>query len=148
SAGAPGGEGPFSRDPETDISSGRFELYANLFGSIADRPVLGSGYRTTELLPAMQGSGGHNLLLSVTAELGIMGIFWFLAVILVLISGSFLPKSYTAAAALLTGVTIVGVSELTESSILGWGSPTTLLAWLLIFVAAVPLVGPTSEETR
>jgi len=55
-----------TRESATDVSSGRFVLYSQLLHSIADNPVLGTGYRTSELLPGMDGNAGHNIYLSTT----------------------------------------------------------------------------------
>lgn len=139
---------PITRDDETDVTSGRVGIYKELVATIGDHPVAGTGYRTTELNPGLDGSAGHNIYLSTFAETGLVGGLLFVALLglpLFRAMSEYSPRLGAPAAA---GAVMVALSEVFESSILGWGSPTTLLAWFAVVAGACATTATQTPERR
>lgn len=132
----------FGRNQQaSDITSGRAEIYADLINNWTQAPLLGTGYRTTEVI-SRDGAAGHNIYLSVLTETGVVGALIVLALLIAVVAGS--PRH--GSSALVKGaVIVVAVMELTESSILGWGGPTALIAWLVVL--ALPALGREQGQT-
>lgn len=114
-----------SRVSSGDLTSGRVAIYEAMLRNWAHSPILGTGFRTTELIPGNNGLAGHDIFLSVLSETGVVGILAFL---LTLVAVVVCGRRNTLAGA---AATVVGI-ELTESSIYGWGGPTATLAWLVL----------------
>lgn len=119
----------FLRDASTDVSSGRFTIYENLFEYFAHSPQLGIGYRTIEI--RTQGLAAHNVYLSVLVELGLVGAGAFLFLIACLLSAA---RSRTNP--LLGAAVVIAVVEFTESSIFGFGGQTALASWITLLAFA------------
>lgn len=115
-----------------DILSGRGELYQELADRFAADPPTGSGFGTTPLYNGL-GQQGHNLYLSLLAETGLLGFLTFAAFIAALVVASGFPRApslpFAAAVA-------VAVSQLTETSLFGFGSPTAVAAWAILLGAS------------
>ncbi|WP_411701472.1 glycosyltransferase [Conyzicola sp.] len=148
-------------DQGSDISSGRFEIWAELLRIWEQRPVLGTGYRTIELLPSSDGFTAHNIYLSILVELGAIGLLIFLGVFAVLLVGG--VRASTATDRILVGAVVaILVGELLEASLFGFGGPTAVISWVVIvafasFSAAAfegrlgspnPLARPWGRRTR
>jgi O-antigen ligase len=114
----------------TDISSGRFDLIGLLLGRWLESPIIGQGYRSTAELT--DGIEAHNLLLSILVENGVIGAVLAIGLVVSLVVAS---RGLSAAATAGAGVAVL-VSELTESSFFGWGAPSTLVAWIVLFASA------------
>ncbi|MDQ0374231.1 O-antigen ligase family protein [Cellulomonas humilata] len=111
-----------SRLPTDDVTSGRWALWRTLLELWAQHPVVGIGYRTTELVAGMS---AHNILLATLVETGVIGLLALLAVMVgALWSGRRSP--------LLGAVVCVLVAEQSESTLFGWAGPTALTAWLVL----------------
>ncbi|WP_172768104.1 O-antigen ligase family protein [Corynebacterium glutamicum] len=127
------------RSNSGDLSSGRLDLYGDTFGLFLSAPILGVGYRASELV--MGGVTGHNVYLVALADVGILGfgaIIFLIAFIIKAAKGSGENK-------FLFGVFLtVGVIELTESSIFGFGGPTALTVWLIALMLAASGCGETN----
>lgn len=120
----------FARDAAADFTSGRVLIYGDLIQQFSTSPVIGTGYRTSELT---SGVAGHNVYLSVLAETGMIGAMIFAALMLAVIVASRAGRAHRP---LVGAVVTVAVMELTESSIFGFGGPTALTAWLVVFAFA------------
>lgn len=120
----------FIRDAATDISSGRLDLYAGLLRQFQGAPILGTGYRTSELTG---GLAAHNIYLSVLVETGVIGAAVFVALILAIVAASRYGGAHRP---LVAAAAAVAAMELTESSIFGFGGPTALPAWLIVLAFA------------
>ena len=131
-----------SRVQAGDPTSGRVGIYESMVGNWLTSPFLGTGFRTTELLPGTNGLAGHNIFLSVLTETGIIGLLAFLAVLAAVVFSGRQGTMAGAAAAVI-------VVELTESSIYGWGGPTALVSWLVLlsFAALRHLPAPKTPES-
>lgn len=114
----------------TDLTSGRFDLAATLLAQWLQAPILGHGYRASASIT--DGLEAHNLFLSILVETGIVGAICVAAVVVSLAVAS---NGWRASTAVAASVAIL-VSELTESSLFGWGSPTTVVAWIVLFAPA------------
>jgi O-antigen ligase len=130
---APGGTAPpdspaapFDRVLEGDISSGRFFLYDLVLGFWQERPTLGSGYRTSQVLLDTGDLEAHNIFLTILLELGVVGLSVFIAMCVLVL----LRARYNL---LLAGASGVIVINLTESALFGWGGPTALISWFILF---------------
>lgn len=110
-----------------DPSSGRFDIYEQLLGAWSASPILGIGYRGSPYLA--DGLEAHNVYLSVLVEMGIVGGISLLCLAGALIAAGRFSGS---AGVLLGAVVAIAVSELTESSLFGWGSPVSITAWLVL----------------
>jgi O-antigen ligase len=141
---------PITRDRSTDVTSGRVEIYRELVISTREHPLGGTGYRTTELNPDLDGTAGHNIYLSTFAEVGLIGGVAFLVLLAIPLLRSLRRYRPSLGAAWATGTALVVGSEVFESSILGWGSPTTLTAWLLLLsgACAIDVRSRTQSPTR
>lgn len=143
---------PITRDEETDVTSGRVGIYKELLVAVKDNPLGGTGYRTTELNKTLDGSAGHNIYLSTFAEVGLVGGLLFLGVLAVPVVRALSEYRFRLGAPEATGALMVVLGEVFESSILGWGSPTTLFAWLLLLGGACAVgstaLHPTEAEAR
>ena len=117
--------GILSRVSNSDLTSGRVEIYESMIRNWLQRPVLGTGFRTAQLLPGNEGLAGHNIFLSVLTETGVLGFISFLAV---LVAVCLCGRGNSMAGAAATVIII----ELTESSIYGWGGPTSTISWLAL----------------
>lgn len=124
-----------------DFFSGRFGVYALYLEQWFTRPVLGIGFRASGAVA--NGVEAHNIYLSVLVEMGIVGALCFLCLIVALaLSG---PKRATES--VIGGAAIaVAVSELSESSLFGWGSPTAVILWIIVLSWAA--LGRTSKSTE
>jgi O-antigen ligase len=113
------------------ITSGRLDIYGTIIHAWSKRPILGTGYRTTpEITGGLQ---AHNVYLSMLTETGIIGALCFvLWVVLIVLGGARGPRTALTFGA----VVAVAVSEITESSLFGFGAPTALLAWVAIMAYA------------
>jgi O-antigen ligase len=113
----------------TDITSGRLDIYRILGRAWLEQPWGGWGYGTTQHLGSTQGLSAHNIFLLVLVELGVVGLGLFLWCL-----GSIARtgRIHAAPGLAVAGVTVV-LMELTESSILGFGGPNSLLAWVILF---------------
>lgn len=118
------------RSNSGDLSSGRFNLFAETFNLFLSAPLMGVGYRASELI--MGGIAGHNVYLVLLADVGIVGFGTFLILLCFIISASKSSEQKYLMGVLLT----VGVVELTESSIFGFGGPSALTAWLIAMMLA------------
>jgi|GEM_PF-4409482 len=126
--------GSFDRTIQnSDITSGRVEIYKVLIINWLESPLFGTGYKTTEMLKGIEGISGHNIYLSVLAEMGIIGCFLFIFLIFNILRGG----QYTGENKMLLGAVItVFAMELTESSMFGFGGPTALFAWIIVLAFA------------
>ncbi len=118
----------FAREEQnSDVTSGRLEVYGVILNEWANSPVVGYGYRTTEAFTG--GFAAHNTYLSALAETGIVGALALLSfIVAVLLAGR--------SSLILGPVVAIAVMELTESSVFGWGGPTALCAWLIVLAYA------------
>ncbi len=118
---------------ESGFSTGRSEIWGEALDLVADRPVLGHGYRTSETLLAGDLTT-HNLPLSFLVETGVLGLLAFLALV-----GSLAWAGFSAARTdlvLLLGCGAVAVQEMVEASLQSFSGPTALPQWLLLFAFA------------
>lgn len=128
------------RVEQNDLTSGRLQIYAAMIRNWLTSPVLGTGFRTTSLLPGTAGLAGHNIFLSVLTETGIVGFIAFLSILIMI----FVQGRGGALAG--AAVTVLGI-EMTESSIYGWGGPTALTSWLVMLsYAAVYRLAPAAHS--
>lgn len=124
-----GGVDLFSRAPGSDASSGRIELWAEALENWKSRPVLGSGFGTSQELNGALNFTPHNLLLLILVELGILGA----AVALFIAYKALILKRFAIFPALTAAVVGVLVLEQFEASFFGIGGPTSTLMWLITF---------------
>lgn len=123
----------FSRiQQRTDLSAGRFEIYAEVIQRWQEHPIAGAGFRTAEDF----GRGtvtAHNIYLSLLAELGVIGALMFLALLVSLWKSS---ARQGPERALVGPALAVLILQLTESTLFGFGGATPLLSWLWLFAFA------------
>lgn len=113
----------------SDFSSGRFDLWSNLLGLWQDHWVLGIGYRTIETLTEAQGLAAHNLFLQFFVETGIVGGVASLYIFVI----AWVRRDRIGHAGLLAGAALgVGVVEMTEASLTGFGNAIALVGWILV----------------
>lgn len=117
----------FVRTSGYDVSSGRLDIFRSVLEVFENSPIVGSGFRTTELI--QEGLTAHNLYLSVLAETGLLGAVMFFGLVLSVVAAGRRPGAPNP---LLPALVTVGAMELTESSIFGFGGPTATTAWLLV----------------
>jgi O-antigen ligase len=112
----------------SDFTSGRLDIYRQLIVQWQDSPVLGTGYRSAEVQLAHNVSAaGHNTYLSLLVELGVVGFAVFAGLLVV----TFLAAKRDEL--LIGAVVAVLAIELTESTLFGFGGPTALFSWLILF---------------
>jgi hypothetical protein len=100
-------------------------LWDVLLAHWRQHPVLGTGYRTIELLSGVGGFSAHDIFIWVLTELGLVGIFFFAGfLVMVAVVGRL--------SIFLAGALSVLVIELTESTLYGWGGPAALTFWLVL----------------
>lgn len=119
----------FPRETGTDLTSGRGDIYSEMIERWQMSPLLGTGYRTTETFAA-GGFAGHNIYLSTLTETGIVGALALLALIAVIVV--IRVKGSRAEGLLVGAVVAIAVTEMTESSVFGWGGVMALVSWILI----------------
>jgi O-antigen ligase len=120
-------------DPGSDLTSGRLAVWKALGSAARERPVLGWGFGTTQLLPGTQGLSAHNILLLVAVELGLAGLLAFGALLV-----TAMRQARWRLAPGLTGAALaVLLVEMTESSLLGAGGPTATFFWLVVLAWGV-----------
>lgn len=112
---------------ESDITSGRGEIYREMLHRFTQHPLVGSGFGTQPLYTA-HGMQGHNLYLQILAETGAIGFASLAVALLLLLRAGGFPKAQPLGGA----VFAVLVFELTETSVFGWMSPSGLLSWLIL----------------
>jgi len=118
----------FTRESQnTDITSGRGVIYAQMVEAWLRNPWTGYGYHETDFVTA--GLSGHNTYLSTLTETGAIGFLAFLA----LMFGVIAAGPWRTADRFVLGVVVsVAVVEATESAIFGWGGPTALVSWVML----------------
>lgn len=119
-----------SRLANSDISSGRFNLYSKLLNEWRKDPFSGIGYRNTNYLEFMEGFSAHNIYIAVLVETGLFGFLAFLAGIFFFLTigwGSPLTGAFLA----------ILISECFESSLFAWASPNALVYWIVFAAFAV-----------
>jgi hypothetical protein len=127
-----GDGGFFDRsDQSSDFTSGRLDIWEHVFSLWGGHPVAGIGYHTVELVPGLGDLNAHNLFLLVLAELGLVGIVIFGALIVRIILVGFRSTS-PVDRMLIGGVVTVLVIELTEASMFGFGGPTAMISWIAL----------------
>lgn len=137
-------ERPFVHTPDSsDFSSGRLEIWSDTLGRWAQSPVLGMGYRTSQLHEETGYFEAHNVYLSVLAETGILGIAVFVVLLVLILRAGTLVTSQRV---LLGAAVAVLVGDLISSSILGWGGPVALSSWLMLLAWAAS--GRTRDEAE
>jgi O-antigen ligase len=127
-------------------SSGRLGLYTQAVEAWLESPILGSGFRTAPLL--VGGFQTHNLALQVLVETGILG----LAALGLCVAAIVLRvRSRRADLPLLAALICIFITELSSSSLFGWGGSTALYSWTIVaaFVSAAsrPVVEAESRAT-
>lgn len=126
--------GSFGRDAQnSDITSGRLDIYNILIQHWLESPVFGVGYRNAETLEGVIGISPHNIYLSVLTEMGLIGLIVFLMLLITIL---FAVKIQGKDKILVGTVVTILAIELTESSIFGFGGPTALISWVLILIYA------------
>lgn len=113
---------------ETDWSSGRLEIYNNLIFSWTKSPIIGNGFRTTELLNFNSGVAAHNIYLQMLVELGIIGFILFMAL---MVNGFVSSFSKRRIPLLLPSALLLLFQGLSESSLFGLGGIIAFFTWLL-----------------
>jgi O-antigen ligase len=132
----------------SDFTSGRLEIWLNLFEYWRQRPFLGFGYRTVELLPNSDGFTAHNIYLSALVELGAVGLCALLALFAILVFSGLRAVDRTDRMLVGVALTILA-SELTEASLFGFGGPVAPLSWsVLVAIAALGKFGAKQGFTR
>jgi O-antigen ligase len=132
----------------SDFTSGRLEIWLNLIDYWRLRPILGSGYRTVELLPNSDGFTAHNIYLSVLVELGVIGLLALVALFAILLVSGLRTTLPTDRMLFGVAATIL-LCELTEASLFGFGGPTAPLSWsALVAFAAFGRLGLGSRNRR
>jgi len=115
----------FDRSGSLDVTSGRGELWGVILEHWASSPIIGTGYRTIEILPGTGGFSSHNIFVWLLTELGIVGLALF-ATVLVAIAVRGKLSGFVGVAV------CVMVAELTESTLYGWGGPAAITFWLVL----------------
>ncbi|MFC7486535.1 O-antigen ligase family protein [Knoellia sp. CPCC 206453] len=116
-----------------DFTSGRLSLWLSLIGVWRDNWLLGTGYRTTELFTGESGFAAHNVFLQFLVETGPVGV-GLVATIFILAWRNRAREGATAPLA--AGVVCVGLIELTESSLTGFGNSVALIGWMVVLLSA------------
>jgi O-antigen ligase len=125
-----------------DPSSGRLDLAATLLDAWSTNPVFGIGYRASAAVTG--GLEAHNIYLTVLVETGVLGAALFLALLAAVALAA--PRRGMPAV-LIGGAVAVAVAETTESSLFGWGAPSTVVAWIVVLaLAASGRPGSRSED--
>jgi len=124
--------GFFASKTHGDFTSGRYEIYRILLSRWRSRPIFGTGFHTAEIY-GIRGVLGHNIYLTVLAELGIVGASLFLTLI---VAGWRSGAKSGPERPLVGPAVAVLVVELTESSLFGFGNSTALFFWMLLFAFA------------
>ena len=143
---APSGIGRVD-EPDADISSGRFDLWQSGIDMWSERPVAGWGYGSTDHLKPFENANGmslHNAYLSSLVELGLVGFGIFVTFILGLLARRDLSLQPGIAAAAFAVV----ANGFFESSLLGLGSPITILSWIVLGALLSVSKGPRGDNTR
>jgi O-antigen ligase len=118
----------FTRErQDSDITSGRGVIYAQMIESWGRVPFTGYGYHATDDLA--DGLSGHNTYLSTLTETGILGAIALVALLVCIV---FAGPWRTSDRLLFGAVVAVAVMEATESAAFGWGGPTALISWSLV----------------
>lgn len=130
---------------ETDVTSGRLGLWQETAERTTDHPVLGHGYRSSEIV--LDGLTTHDLPLTIALELGIVGLLlvgwlaWALA--------AAARAGGRADAVLVASAATLVVQELLESTLHAPSGPVALLQLVLLYALAAPSVAArsTAEDT-
>ncbi|MHB1016776.1 MAG: O-antigen ligase family protein [Coriobacteriia bacterium] len=139
----PGGSAFIHTPEDSDITAGRLEIWENLLALWREDPWFGIGFRTTGLLSETDYYEAHNIYLSALVETGIFGGIAFMVLIVMIMRAGTLQSVHRV---LIGAPVAVLVGELFESSILGWGGPFALSAWLMLLAWAA--VGSSAHEMR
>lgn len=128
-------------DSLDDASSGRLGIYRQYLTAWLQRPWLGTGYRS----PPIDVGGGlfieaHNVYLSVLVWMGVLGAVTLGALILSMCRSAIRQTLLVAAA-----VTVLAVN-VTSSSLFGFGGPTAVMSWLVLFGWAATGLRPARED--
>jgi O-antigen ligase len=116
-----------------DFTGGRIPIWRAALARWAEKPWLGTGYRTTPTLQGMDGFEAHNVYLSVLVEMGVLGAAVFAALLFMILRAA--PRMGPERLLLALAVAILA-GQLTSSSLFGWGGQTALLEWLMLFALA------------
>lgn len=129
----PGSEAPGvvedAFDAVDEKSSGRLTVYKTAVVEWRGSPLLGTGYRTAELV--LDGVETHNLALQVLLETGLFGLGAFGGAITAV--GLRLRAALRPHGVVVACVAAVATLEMSESSMFGWGAPAALLFWSIVF---------------
>lgn len=108
-------------------SSGRLGLYLQAMDAWLDSPALGNGYRTAPLV--VGGFQTHNLILQVLVETGVLGLAALGACV---VAFALKLKSRRAEILFVAPLLCIFITELSSSSLFGWGGTTALYSWTAI----------------
>lgn len=118
----------FQRSEETDISSGRVDIYISAIEFITQSPLIGFGFRTSKQVLGI-GMETHNSYLGILLEVGLIGFALFVCFLLTVFKlGGYTPFAGVAVYVL--------IKEFTDSMLLGSGGVYAAIAWFMLFAYA------------
>lgn len=115
------------------VTTGRGAIWSAAVGKAADRPLVGYGFRTSEVMNA-DGLTTHNILLAFLVETGVVGLSLFVLLLATLVVMGW--TRHPLRIVLLAGFVGVLVQEQLEASLQAVSGPLALMQWLLIFAFA------------
>jgi hypothetical protein len=116
-------------DAGNDFSSGRLEIWSTKVAEIKDNLEFGIGFDISQKIDGLM---AHNQLLTVTEEVGIVGLVLFIGFLIAVLNylspglsrNPYLP-GLICSATLLMG----------DSYLFGWRNPNSMLTWLVLLLA-------------
>lgn len=118
-------------DAGNDFSSGRVAIWTEAIAQVPDGLIPGVGFDSSQKAGGLM---AHNQLLTVSVEVGILGLCLFILFLIAILNDlrpSFIRNPYTPAL-------ICGASMLMGDSFLfGWRNPNAIVFWLILLLALV-----------
>ena len=120
-----------SGDPWNDFSSGRVEIWKLKIQGIHESPAFGIGFDASQSRGELM---AHSQLLTITEELGLVGLGLFLMWIVVILGPCWKVLNKNPLTLVLVGS---GVMLSGDSFLFGWRNPASMLTWVGAFLASM-----------
>jgi O-antigen ligase len=130
---------------DSDVSSGRFEIWQIALQEWSDQPIAGTGFGDSSGIQAETGiptMSAHNAYLTTLVETGLIGLVLLLA----LLASVFVWWRTRPALSLLAASVVVVLNGAFESSLVNLGSPVTLMSWLVLAGLAASTLARTEPQ--
>lgn len=116
-------------DAGNDFSSGRLEIWSTKFADAKENLEFGIGFDSSQRLDGLM---AHNQFLTVTEEVGIVGLVLFIGFLIAVLNylSPGLSRNPYLPALICSATLLMG-----DSFLFGWRNPNSMLTWMVLLLA-------------